>query len=169
MGTLEIPSTHQAQLNADPNDHGIINLDTYRNDNFSLFEYKLSQVLDDVLLVQYVDIAHDATGQTVMRNGIALPLAHIQKAWRIGKVVLAGPQCNHVKVGDFICFPSDKGIPCSNIDVSDVGTLKDSIFLNESRVFGVCKPAEQNASTTSNTSKATKGQRRRNKVRKKKS
>ena len=116
-------------------------------------------------------MAHDGTGQTVMRNGIALPLAHVQKAWRIGKVVLAGPKCNYVKVGDNVCFPSDRGIPCSNIDVSDVGTLKDSIFLNEGRVFGICKPVELNkkdASTTRNTSKTAKRQRRRNKVRKEK-
>ena len=52
MGTLE-----EAQLNAAPNDYRLIDLDSYRNDNFTLFGYKLNQVLDDVLLIQYVDMA----------------------------------------------------------------------------------------------------------------
>ena len=133
----------------DPNDYRLIDLDTYVNDNFTLFGYKLSTVLDDILLVQYADMGHDGTGQTVMRNGIALPLAHVEKAWRIGKVVLAGPRCSLVTVNDYVCFPSYKGIPCSNLDVDNVGTLKDAIFLNESRIFGICKPGNLNKKNAS--------------------
>lgn len=127
----------------EPNDYRIIDFDDYRNDNFTLFGFKLSKVLDDIILIQYAD-AGDSRGDTVMRGGIAIPLAHVEKAWRIGKVVLAGPKCKHVKVNDFVCFPSDKGIPCSNLDVDGVGVLKDATFLNEPRVFGICKPGKQN-------------------------
>jgi len=160
-------SVGQQQQRAESNDYRLIDLDTYVNDNFTLFGYKLSNVLDDIILVQYADMADDKTGQTVLRNGIAIPLAHVEKAWRIGKVVLAGPRCQHVKINDFVCFPSDKGIPCSNLDVDNVGVLKDAIFLNEDRIFGICKPIELNtpdADRPSNTGKATTKQRRRNKV-----
>jgi hypothetical protein len=153
------------------NDFRLIDLDQYTNDVFSLFGYKLSSVLDDILLVQYADLA-DETGDTVMRNGVAIPLAHVQKAWRIGRVVLAGPKCRNVKQGDYICFPSDKGIPCSNLDVDEVGVLKDALFLNEDRIFGVCKPIEgarQNANKPSSTNKRTTSKRSRGKVRSKKS
>lgn len=138
MGTLA-----SQQENAGSNDYRLIDFDDYRNDNFTLFGFKLSEVLDDIILIQYAD-AGDDRGDTVMRNGLALPLAHIEKAWRIGKVVLAGHNCKRVKVNDFVCFPSDKGIPCSNLDVENVGVLKDATFLNEGRIFGICKPGALN-------------------------
>ena len=111
----------QAQLvDEESNDRGLIDLDTYTNDNFTLLGFKLSKVLDDILLIKYADLG-DETGEVVMRNGIMVPLAHVQRAWRIGKVVLAGPRCRYTKVGDFVCFPSDKGLPCSNLDVDGIG------------------------------------------------
>ena len=154
----------------DTNDYGLIDLDTYNNDNFTLLGFKLSQVLDDIILIKYADLADD-TGDTVMRNGIAIPLAHVERAWRIGKVVLAGPRCQYVKVNDYICFPSDKGLPCSNLDVDNVGILKDATFLNESRIFGICKTTtlnSSNASKSTNASTTTSRKRSRNKVHAKK-
>ena len=155
------------QENAESNDYRLIDLDDYTNDTFTLLGYKLSDVLDNILLVQYVDLA-DETGQTVMRNGIAIPLAHVEKAWRIGRIVLAGPNCKHVKVGDHVCFPSDKGIPCSNLDVEGVGVVKDSVFLDENRIFGVCKPVVSNASKPVDTKRRTTKKRSRSKVQSKK-
>ena len=139
----------------EPNDRGLIDLDLYRNDNFTLFGFTLSQVLDDIILIQYADLG-DESGTTVLRNGIAIPIAHVERAWRIGKVVLAGPGCRHVEVGHHICFPSDKGIPCSNLDVEGFGVLRDAVFLNEDRIFGICKPTElgtKNASKSKRTRK----------------
>jgi co-chaperonin GroES (HSP10) len=118
----------------------LIDLDKYTEDNFTLLGYELSKVLDDVLLIQYVDITK--TGELV-RNGIVIPQNQIQKAWRIGKVVLAGPLAKYVKEGDYVCFPNDKGIPVSNIAVEGTGTLKDATFLNEDRIFGVVTPAQK--------------------------
>ena len=134
--------TKEQQQNAEPNDYRLIDFDDYRNDNFTLFGFELSEVLDDIILIQYAD-AGDDRGDTVIRNGIAIPLAHVEKAWRIGKVVLAGHNCRRVKVNDYVCFPSDKGIPCSNLDVDGIGVLKDATFLNEGRVFGICKPGKK--------------------------
>ena len=164
--------THHIQAVAqtlDTNDFGLIDLDTYNNDNFTLLGFKLSQVLDDIILIKYADLA-DETGDTVMRNGIAIPLAHVERAWRIGQVVLAGPNCKYVKVNDYVCFPSDKGLPCSNLDVDNVGILKDATFLNESRIFGICKTTRLNksdANRSADTSKSPSRKRSRDKVRKK--
>lgn len=132
----------QAQANVESNDYSIIDFDDYRNDNFTLFGFKLCEVLDDIILIQYAD-AGDERGDTVMRGGIVIPIAHVEKCWRIGKVVLAGHNCRRVKVNDYVCFPSDKGIPCSNLDVEGIGVLRDATFLNESRVFGICKPGKK--------------------------
>ena len=84
-----------------------------------------------------------------------VPLAHVQRAWRIGEVILAGPRCECATVGDFVCFPSDKGLPCSNLDVDKVGILKDATFLNEARIFGICEP-EVNKSNANKSKRTTK-------------
>ena len=153
-------TVHNEWQAAEPNDKGIIDLDTYTNDNFTLLGFKLSQVLDDILLVKYADLA-DESGDTVMRNGIAIPLAHVQRAWRIGQVILVGPSCNYVNVGDYICFPGDKGLPCSNLNVDDVGVIKDAIFLNESRIFGICKKQDlENANTERKSKNGSTSKRR---------
>tara|TARA_R110002020_G_scaffold332155_1_gene547532 strand:+ start:1419 stop:1931 length:513 start_codon:yes stop_codon:yes gene_type:complete len=164
-------AVHSAQLHGiESNDRGLIDLDTYTNDNFTLLGFKLSKVLDDILLIRYADLADD-TGDTVMRNGIMVPLAHVQRAWRIGQIVLAGPRCSFTKAGDFVCFPSDKGLPCSNLDVDGVGILKDATFLNEARIFGVCKSNQlkKDANKSTKSSGSSSGKRRRNKVSKTKS
>lgn len=117
----------------------LIDLDTYENDTFSLLGYKLRTVLDDILLVQYVDLSND--GKSIMRNGILIPLAQVQRTWRIARVILKGPLCKYTDVGDYICFPDDKGIKVDNISVKGVeGSVRDCVFLNEARIFGVCDP-----------------------------
>ena len=84
-----------------------------------------------------------------MRNDILVPIDHTKAAWRIGQIILAGPDCKNVKVDDFVCFPNDKGIPVSNVVVKGLGKIKQSIFLDETRIFGVCSRAEQPAVTMS--------------------
>lgn len=164
-----LDASHAQSL--EPNDYRLIDLDQYTNDVFTLLGFKLSTVLDDIILVQYADLAHGPGGDTVLRNGVAIPLSHVEKAWRIGRVVLAGPRCKHVQPKDYVCFPSDKGIPCSNLDVDDVGILKDAVFLNEDRIFGICKPVElntDNADKSNGSKKRATKQRSRSKVRKEK-
>ena len=149
----------------DPNSYGLIHLDSYANDNFSLFGYTFTAVMDDILLVKYVDMSDD--GQTVMRGGILMPINNVQKAWRIGRVILAGPNCKYVKANDFICFPHDKGIPVSNLDVTGIGKVKHAIFLNEQRIFGICARVDVNTSDAGKPTDAVKTatkQRRRGKV-----
>jgi len=96
----------------------LINLDTYHNDSFSLYGYKLNKVLDDILLVQYIDLSAD--GKSVIRNGIHIPLSQVQKTWRLARVILTGPLCKYSSPGDIVCFPDDKGIKVDNISVKGI-------------------------------------------------
>lgn len=100
------------------------------------FGYNLKTVLDDILLVKYVDETED--GSNIMRNGIVVPINADTKAWRIGEVILAGNNVKVAKKGDYVCFPNNLGVPIANIDIEEYGTLKKGIFLNEQRIFGIC-------------------------------
>lgn len=118
----------------------LIDLSDYRNDEFTLGNYQLDNVIDDIVLAEYVDCNTDNT--EIERGGVIIPLNAVSKAWRLGKVVLAGSGCNLVKNGDIICFPADRGIPAKNIVIKDHGRLKHGIFLNEERIFGICSLVE---------------------------
>jgi hypothetical protein len=123
-----------------------LNFDKHASDTFTLIDdFVLDKVLDNIILVRYVDTPD--SNQTVMRNGILVPIDHTKAAWRIGQIILAGPDCKNVKIDDYVCFPNDKGIPVSNVVVKGLGKIKQSIFLDETRIFGVCSKAEQPAST----------------------
>jgi hypothetical protein len=125
-----------------------LNFDKHASDTFTLIDdFELDKVLDNIILVRYVDTPD--SNQTVMRNGILVPIDHTKAAWRIGQIILAGSECKNVKVDDYVCFPNDKGIPVSNVVVKGLGKIKQSIFLDETRIFGVCSRAEQPAVTMS--------------------
>ena len=130
-----------AQANLEDNVKGTVQLDKYASsENFNLFGYELTTVLDDIILVKYVDCNDDGT--EILKNGVWVPINVNTYAWRLGEVVLAGPRCNLVKVGDVVCFPNDKGIQVGNLEVEGQGKIKNSCFLNEERIFGICKPKE---------------------------
>jgi co-chaperonin GroES (HSP10) len=120
-------------------------LKDYDDNTLNLDGYELSFVYDDVVLVEYVDEGGD-TGE-INRGGIIIPISNKDKAskpWRIGKVLLAGPQCQYTKVGDLVQFPDDKGLKAGNIDVENYAkTTKRVVFLNESRLFGKVKVKKQ--------------------------
>ena len=128
-----------AQANLEDKVKGTVQLDKYASsENFNLFGYELTTVLDDIILVKYVDCNDDGT--EILKNGVWVPINVNTYAWRLGEVVLAGPRCDLVKVGDVVCFPNDKGIQVGNLEVEGQGKLKNSCFLNEERIFGICKP-----------------------------
>ena len=110
---------------------GLVQIDNYKGSQFELDGWQLSKVLDDILMVQYADINEE--GDMVKRGSMWVPINAVNHVWRIGKVLLAGPNCKTVKEGDFIVFPNDKGI-----QVSHLNGLKNIVFLNEGRIFGVC-------------------------------
>jgi len=120
----------------------VINLDTYQNtDTFSLQGYNLCKVMDDIVLAQFVDLSED--GRSVIRNGIHIPLAQVQRTWRLAKVILIGPEVKYTKPGDIVCFPDDKGIKVDNMSIKGYDKpLRDCLFLNEQRFFGICEELE---------------------------
>lgn len=132
----------QAQANLSDRIKGTIQLDNYAgSENFNLFGYELSSVLDDIILVKYVDCNDEGT--EILKNGVWVPVNTSTFTWRIGEVLLAGPNCGLVKVGDHVCFPNDKGIAVGNLEIADHGRVKNSCFLNEDRIFGVCQPKSE--------------------------
>jgi len=112
---------------------GLVQLEQYQGHALELDGWKLTDVLDDILMVQYIDV--NENGTEIKRGSIWVPINTVNFVWRVGKVVLAGPNCKTVKQNDFIVFPNDKGIQAANIN-----DIKNIVFLNESRIFGICEP-----------------------------
>ena len=111
---------------------GIVRLEDYANSDLNLTGWKLTKVLDDILMCQFVDISADGT--EINRGGIWIPIHTALQAWRVAKVLLAGPRAK-TKAGQYVIFPSTFGLKASNIN-----NLKHIVFLNEDRIFGVCEP-----------------------------
>lgn len=120
----------------------LIDLSSHSEGDFGIRDYELSFIFDDILLVEYIDTTNDGDG--VIRNGIYVPTNALTKAWRKARVILAGPDAKYTKVGDIVIFPNNLGITVSNIDIENVGSIKSGIFLNENRIFGICKPKNIN-------------------------
>ena len=124
----------------------IIDMSTHSDNDFGLSDYDLCDLFDDLLLAEYAD---ETLEGDIIRDGVIIPANTVQRAWRVGRVILAGHGCKNVTKGDHIIFPHDKGIPISGITVTGHGKLAHGIFLNEERLFGVCKPKDE--SSTPNT------------------
>lgn len=114
--------------------NGIADLDPYENCPLPE-DFEITELLGDTIQVIYADTAPD--GRSIIRNGIILPEEVVEnRSWRVGKVVLAGPGTKQVKSGDYVIFPGDKGIK----GLQKNGKL--NVFLNEERIFGICKPVK---------------------------
>lgn len=122
----------------------LIDLSTHSDNDFGLTDYDLCSLFDDLLLAEYVDETLDGD---IIRDGVIVPANTIQRAWRVGRVILAGCGCKNVRPGQHIIFPHDKGIPISGITIDGHGKLEHGIFLNEERLFGVCKPKDESSTT----------------------
>jgi len=142
-----------ANIDLLPTQKSLIDLSELPKNSFNsvFYGYNLKSLLDDILLVKYVDETEDGT--SILRNGIVVPINAETKAWRIGEVVLCGPNSKHVKNGDHICFPNNLGIPIANIEVEGYGTLKKGLFLNEQRIFGLVTVRQDNESVASHIKK----------------
>ncbi len=134
-----------ADIDVLPVQKSVIDLGQYSQGDFGLSDYKLSFLFDDILLVKYVDLEGEngEEGQYIKRGMLYLDPKSMQKSWRKAQVILAGPNAKFVKVGDIVMFPNDKGITISNVEIEGYGVLKQGMFLNEQRLFGICKPKEQ--------------------------
>jgi hypothetical protein len=123
----------------------LIDLTRYTNDEFTLPDHVITELYDDLILVEYTDINEDGTA--IKRGNIWIPLNAAPKAWRVGRVLVAGKLCKNVKVGSTIIFPCDKGVPISKLQYRDadkaVKLVQYGIFLNEERLFGACEPVDE--------------------------
>lgn len=140
-----------------PTQKSLIDLSsTPRNAFNSIFVgYDLDQLLDDIILAEFVD--EGGSENTIVRNGILVPVNADTNAWRIGRVILSGNSCHKVKKGDLICFPNNMGVPIANIVVTNHGTVDHGIFLNEQRIFGIVKPREDTKPLDVNIHHKSKG------------
>ena len=121
---------------------GLMDLTIHNDGDFGLDNYALSKVMDDILLVEYIDT--NPTGEYINRNGLAIPVNTLTKAWRKAKVILKGPGVQYTDIGDIVIFPNNLGIAVSNIEVKGAGKVKQGIFINEQRMFGICEQNEDN-------------------------
>ena len=124
----------------------LIDLTKSDKGDFGIDDYELSFIFDDILLIEYVDETEQGE---VERNGILVPTNALTKAWRKGKVILAGPDVKYTKEGDIVIFPNNMGVSISNVNVTGKGKVEKGIFLNEERMFGICK--RRNDSTATDT------------------
>lgn len=120
----------------------LIDLESYSDGVFALDDYVLTYLFDDIILVELIDEVNDGQGSAIQRNGIFVPTNALTKAWRKGRVVLRGPNAQFCDNDDIVIFPNDKGVTVSNIIIADYGKVKKGMFLNEQRIFGICKKLE---------------------------
>tara|TARA_R110000851_G_scaffold332678_1_gene509478 strand:- start:215 stop:631 length:417 start_codon:yes stop_codon:yes gene_type:complete len=119
-----------------PQEH-LIDLSTHSEGDIGLpDDFELSFIFDDILLVEYIDESEEGD---IQRNGIYVPTNAITRAWRKAKVILAGPKAKYTKEDDIVIFPNNLGVTVSNMDISGKGKIKKGVFLNEDRIFGLCK------------------------------
>ncbi len=108
--------------------------------DFGLDDYTLTKLMDDVMLLEFCDLVSvDSGDEYIQRGGIIIPVTQVHNMWRKGKVILKGPRVNFTEVGEIVMFPANMGVQISNVEVEGYGTVKKGLFLNEQRMFGVCK------------------------------
>jgi hypothetical protein len=129
---------HHLQANLAQGNAGLIEIEQYANACLPE-DYDIVELLDDIIMAEYADMSDD--GKSVIRNGIYLPESVIeQKAWRVGRVLLSGPRVTSKRLktpGSYFIFPGDRGLR----SIKKNG--KHIIFINESRIFGVCEQPKQ--------------------------
>lgn len=108
--------------------------------DFGLEEYVLSKLMDDVMLIEFCDLQSGEDGvEYVIRGGIAIPTNQVHNMWRKGRVILKGPNVRYTEVGEIVLFPANMGIQVTNVEVEGYGKVMKGLFLNEQRMFGICK------------------------------
>lgn len=118
----------------------LIDLSKHSEGDFGIDDFELTKIFDDILLVEYID---ETDSGDIVRNGIVVPVNAVNKAWRKAEVILVGPNVKYTNKGDIVIFPNNLGVTISNMDVEGRGKVKAGVFLNEDRVFGICKPKNE--------------------------
>jgi len=109
--------------------------------DFNLEDHVLSKILDDTVMVEYIDVIDAGPGgMAISRGGIAIPLSNVHNAWRKAKVVLKGQSVKQLEVGEIVLLPHNMGIGITNVEVEGYGKVKNGLFIREQAIFGACKP-----------------------------
>tara|TARA_R110002051_G_scaffold71892_2_gene130036 strand:+ start:990 stop:1406 length:417 start_codon:yes stop_codon:yes gene_type:complete len=120
----------------------LIDLSKPERGDFGIDDYELSFIFDDILLIEYADETKEGE---VERNGILIPTNALNRAWRKGKVILAGPDAKYAKEGDIVVFPNNMGVTINGVAVTGKGKITSGVFLNEERMFGICKKSDDSS------------------------
>ena len=137
---MSIQYRQKSDINQITPTRSLIDLSTHSEGDFGIDDFELTFIFDDILLVRYIDETDEGD---IMRNGIVVPTNALNKAWRKAEVVLTGPNVKYTKKNDVVIFPNNLGVTVANIDVGGEGKIKAGVFLNENRVFGICKPKDE--------------------------
>ena len=129
-----------------PTTKSVIDLSSLPKNSFgsAMYGFKLKNLMCDMILVKFEDETDD--GAILKRGSLFVPVNADAKAWRVGKVLLAGTSVKVATQGKYVIFPNNLGIPISNLEVDGYGELKHGIFLNEERIFGVAEEFNSNES-----------------------
>ena len=121
-------------------ERGLIQLSSDSVVDMDVDNFKLTRLHGDVLFCEFIDMSED--GESILRNGIFVPLHTQTKAWRKARVIIAGVDAKWTKEDEIVLFPNNYGVAIENLEIDGKGKIKHGIFLNESRIFGVCVEAE---------------------------
>ena len=124
---------YEQQASLAQENKGLVEIEQYGNAALPEY-YEITEVLDDVIMAEYADIA--GNGREIMRNGLFIPEEVVdQKAWRVGRVIITGPNVRNKTLrtpGATFIFPGDRGLRSIRQDGKQI------LFINEDRIFGVC-------------------------------
>lgn len=122
-------------------ERGLIQITSDSVVDMDVDNFKLKRLHGDVLFCEFIDVSED--GDSILRNGIYVPLHAQTKAWRKARVVIAGVDAKWTKEDEIVLFPNNYGVAIENLEVDGQGKIKHGVFLNESRIFGVCEKSEE--------------------------
>jgi len=122
---------HLKVRNQEAEVHGLptLNLDSMMGTDMPT-DFEFEALFGDIVMCEIID--ENENGE-VNRDGIWIKQDVTRKLWRKAKVVLKGPKCLELEIGDIVAYPSDRGIPMVTANKTKY------IFLNMERLFGKLK------------------------------
>lgn len=99
--------------------------------NYDLDQSKwtIKHLYKDTIWVQLLD---EPDADTLIRNGLLIPVNQVRGLYRLGKVILCGEETRYAKVGEIVRFPQGVGQPYEQ----KVGGYK-TFLLREDSVMAV--------------------------------
>lgn len=94
------------------------------NYDLDFSRWNIKKLYKDTLWVQMID---DPDADTIMRNGISIPISQSKGLYRLGRILMAGPDVKHAQVGEYIRFSSGLGSPFEQ----KVGGYKTALIREE--------------------------------------